>query len=391
MECSLYIHIPFCTKKCDYCDFFSRETSNGVPENYIKSLKNEISFYAEKYKVSRWKTIYIGGGTPSLLSENNLKFILDFLEPQKSNELTLEVNPESLTKEKLLIAKNAGVSRLSVGIQSLNDSALQAVSRNCSQSQILSALNLIKSTWNNALNLDIIAGLPCQSKEEAISSLKKIVLYRPQHISLYTLTVEEETPLAKKIKGGFEFDYDKADEEWLLGRDILLKNGYTQYEVSNFCLSGFESVHNMTYWTQESYIGVGSGASGTIYDFPNALRWTNTFDINYWTNFWQKPHNKIEDFGLLRKEEKLSLKDLEFEFLMLGLRTICGVDAEKYKNRFSALAPWNGNLEARLKCCDWESLCREKKALRQTRCGTTNYSLTKEGLLFLNAILLKLL
>ncbi len=384
---SLYIHIPYCASKCFYCDFFSM-AAPFVPEQYIDCLLKEAEFYANFYDISHWKTVYIGGGSPSLLSPLQIKKLLTGLASIAgkaflvAQEVTIEMNPESLSKEKLISAQENGVTRLSLGVQSLNENALAAVGRHCKSKDTFTSIDLIKSLWNGSLSLDVIAGLPSQHAGDFLKSLKQIIDFNGEHISLYTLTIEEKTPLCRLInQNKIAWDYDEADRQWILGRDLLEESGYEQYEVSNFSKKDFFSRHNMTYWQQEDYIGIGLAAAGSIYKKP-ALRWTNTHNINKYINFWSKNKGKIQSHEIPRTVETLSEETLEYEFLMLGLRTLRGLDEKKYKKLYSNLK-WKGDLKKRLESSQvWLDFINQGK--------TRGFSLTKEGLLFLNTLLVDL-
>ena len=377
MNCALYIHIPFCVSKCDYCDFFS-VPCNKISDEYVDSLVKEINFYSKFYDVDSWSSVYVGGGTPSLLSENQINRL--FAEifnscknfDKSSCEITMELNPESITKEKLEVLEKNNVSRISVGIQSLNDNALKTVNRHCNSENALKALSLIKKYWKNQFNLDVIAGLPNQNSEEFVSSLKKIISFEPNHISMYTLTIEENTPLYKKIENGMDYDSDKSDEQWLLGKNILSENGYNQYEVSNFCRKGFESKHNMIYWTQNNYIGAGCSSCGTVYSENSGLRWNSTQNIKKYREFYSKysleeikafSKDELKSFEekIPRETENLDLQTLEFEYLMMSLRTVYGADETVYKQKFSSVEPFCGNLEKRLGAAEgiWKEFEKE--------------------------------
>ncbi|MGN0730079.1 coproporphyrinogen-III oxidase family protein [Treponema sp.] len=384
---ALYVHIPFCLKKCGYCDFFSVERSGGIEDLYLDCLVNEARFYAEKYSIGSWRTIYIGGGTPSLLSAQQILRLVPALKgaclfPENSPlEITMEMNPESVSAEKLSAAWEGGVTRLSLGIQSLSREALCAAGRHCSASVAAGALELAGSAWKGDLSADVIAGLPGCGAEDFIFTLEKCLLHNASHVSLYTLTLEDGTPLAEAVESGaVPFDFDEADSQWILGRDFLLSRGFVQYEVSNFCREGKKSIHNSSYWEQRDYAGVGCGACGTFYG-KKSFRWTNTEDIAAYENFWGK--GSPCESGIPRRTEILGLKTREFEFLMTGLRTSCGVNSLVYRSNFSDLEPWNGNLESRL--CPALKYGIES---RKKSDGSVNFFLGRDSLLFLNKVLL---
>ncbi|HAK68401.1 MAG TPA: hypothetical protein DCM57_01920 [Treponema sp.] len=401
-ECSLYVHIPFCASKCDYCDFFSLAKGSSVAPGYVRALVNEARWYASACSVERWKTIYIGGGTPSLLEPESIESLIQGLVEASGSrfppgEITLEVNPQSLTEGKLTAAKNSGVTRLSMGIQSLCDNALKSVHRNCSSKKALEALELVNSKWNGSLNLDVMAGLPGQSRDEYLNSVEKILSWNADHISLYTLTIEDGTPLARRIEHGEFWDEDEADAQWMLGRDLVEKAGFKQYEVSNFAKKGFESRHNLAYWRQENYIGIGAGATGTVYSFdgePHALRWTDTTDISRYTDFWLSTDTASErdmtrdEKDLPRDVENLDAETLEFEFLMMALRTLEGVSEDEYRRRYTR-AGWNGNLSERLGENGLWKKYTDKGMTTPVKDG--RYALNKKGILFLNSFLRELI
>lgn len=411
MKSSIYIHIPFCRQKCDYCDFFSIGEKdrigkqNDISDGYISAVISEAEFYADFYDIKSWDSIYFGGGTPGLLSENQISNLLsgvkNAVKNQNECETTFEVNPENLTEEKIKILQKSGVNRISMGIQAFDDKALRAVKRKSSEKTIFDALSLLEKFWNGKISVDFIAGLPSQTWKSFENQFKILDEFKKiNHVSLYSLTIEENTPLAKKIESGkIRFSDEKADKMWLSGRNILEKKGFFQYEISNFARSGFESVHNSSYWKQKNYIGAGSGAVGTVYDFDSktALRWTNTFSIpkyvEFWNNFSKKnclslqksSENEFLDFP--RKTEGLDEKTLEFEFLMTGFRMISGVSSKEYFLRFGK------SLEERIGAENGVFLAWKKKRLSrvQKKSGEKIYSLNRRGILLLNRFLEELI
>ncbi|MBQ9239642.1 MAG: coproporphyrinogen III oxidase family protein, partial [Treponema sp.] len=248
MEVALYIHIPYCVTKCAYCDFFSTGGNHsGVPERYLSALFAELSFRARQYAVTAWRTVYVGGGTPSLLSADqvtrlfaHLAAVAPFL-PQA--ELTVEANPADITEAFLAALTAAGVTRLSCGVQSFSDTVLQAVNRRSDAAAVERALTTIERHWRGELSVDMISGLPDEDTDGFLRGLGRLCALRPEHMSLYALTLEPGTPLSDAVCSGRRaYDYDAADEQWLSGRDFLTEQGYTQYEVSNFCLPSGECV-----------------------------------------------------------------------------------------------------------------------------------------------------
>ncbi len=404
---SLYIHIPFCVSRCDYCDFFSSVINgSAVSSSYIDALINEISFYAMRFNVPEWATVYIGGGTPSLISPCDIVRLCDGIKKaapfSKNIEFTMEMNPSDVTPDILGAASSGGITRLSLGIQSFSDKCLSLVHRRSSSSDCYSALAAISRLWKGRLSLDLIAGLPYQTEKSLKEDIDSAIKSGASHISLYSLSLEEGTVLEGKISGGvLDYDSDQADALWLLGRDYLEENGFNQYEVSNFCKDGAESRHNKTYWALKSYLGAGSGATGTLYaddykfpEYSGSVRYTNTCDIKKYIDFWTgKPfeNDKACDntVRLFNKDacsvECLERADEAFEYLMMNLRTLRGAESGEYKRRFGL------SLEEKLGTGDENSLfmrwCREGKARVMREDGRIYYALIRDGLLFLNSFL----
>ena len=392
METSLYIHIPFCSKKCDYCDFYSvplLENSCVVPdEKYVDAVLNEVKFYVNYYGITRWNTIYTGGGTPSQLKPELLfkliSGVIKAVKNQSCSEITVEMNPDDVTEELLLAAESSGVTRISLGIQALDDKPLNLIHRRCTKDQVIKTLNLINEKWHGRLSVDFMAGLPGHTYKSFENQFELINNFHIDHISLYTLTLEENTPLYRNIKSGkLKYSSDKADRMWILGRNILEKKGFRQYEVSNFSIPGYESAHNTVYWNLENYIGAGCGASGSVYNLRSGIRWTNTKDIKKYEEFWKNWENSFESVYKFRQNEVLSKEDQEFEFIMMGFRKLNGISKQAYEERFSL------NLDERLGIKnglfkDWTDrgltkVIKEKNDIR--------YSLNRRGILMLNLFL----
>lgn len=401
---SLYIHIPFCHKKCDYCDFYSvgendrKGKVNDLSDSYIEAVVNEVGFYAKRYSVEKWTTVYVGGGTPSILNPGQINTLLKGIKSAASFsddcEVTFEMNPDDVTEEMLRILADNEVNRISMGIQALDDNALNKVSRNCDVKTIFSALETLKKNWHRRLSVDFIAGLPGQTYGSFENQFEILDSYPGiDHVSLYTLTVEENTPLWKKIEEGkVKFSYEKADRMWILGREILKCKGFLQYEVSNFSKKGHESRHNCSYWSSKSYIGCGSGATGTWNEKSKALRWTDTLSIPAYVNFWTA-HSFCKDDILLQDQkipanyEELDSETLEFEFLMMGFRTFAGVSSKEYFSRFGK------SLEKRLGVdsgvfAEWK---KNRLAVAFKKNDDVFYALNEKGLMLLNRFLEELL
>lgn len=383
MKAPLYVHIPYCLKKCGYCDFFSK-ASAGVPQDYARAVARQIDFLAQEFSVEEWKSLYIGGGSPSLLRADDLEFLCKTIKaaaPLASDcEWTIEVNPGSVSKELLEAARACGINRLSVGIQCKNQKVLDAIERRATVAQIEETAALAKNIWSASWSADLIAGLPFQTKEDLERDIDFIERNGANHISLYSLTLEEGTPLAKKIeREEIPYNEEAAEELWLYGRDLLEARGFFQYEVSNFAKPGFESRHNSAYWAQESYLGAGAGATGTIYKKPSGLRYTNVLDAEKYMEYWNGEHNssqtqeRARQFDFPCQTEILDMDTQEFEYIMTNLRTKRGASAAEYKARFGK------DLAARLGVSNWLN--------KIERDGETFYAMTREGLLFLNKFL----
>jgi len=425
----LYVHIPFCTSKCSYCDFFSVPCAKKIDDEYIDAVLNEAACTASLRDIDSWKTIYVGGGTPSLLSEKQIDFLFSGLLKMSRRaplEVTMEANPSDVTESLLDAASASGVTRISCGIQSFSDASLCRVRRRSRASDVYRALSLFEKNRPHALSVDMIARLPEETDASFASGLKTLLSYAPDHISLYSLTVEEGTPLCSEIESGkILHDIDVSDALWISGRDFLCGAGYEQYEVSNFCRRGCECLHNLAYWNLESYAGIGAGATGTFYRKDVSARFTNTRDIEAYTRFWKSKKIDADDLrsriflsddfrtAHLRAErehrdekrmtqgdavqayterrfgeipfsvEYIDKKTEAFEFFMMGLRMTRGICRETYEARFGAFPE-----KAEALFTAWEG---RGLALRRKKNGRRFYALTKEGLLFLNEFLEALL
>lgn len=396
MEISLYVHVPFCRQKCDYCDFFSIPSNRAScvcpDEEYVRSVLNEIRFYVKKYSVSRWKTVYIGGGTPSQLGAKLLfelvSGIKSAVSDKTADEFTVEMNPEDLAEDILDSAQKAGVDRISTGIQALDQKALDSVNRHCPLQTAISSLELLQKKWKKKLSVDFIAGLPGQTYSSFKKQFETVFNFKNiDHISLYSLTLEENTPLYKKIESGkIKWSQQKTDRMWILGRKILKENGFIQYEVSNFARTGAESLHNKVYWHLENYIGCGSGACGSVYGEVSE-RWTNTCSIKNYENFWLDFNPESEIPESVRQVEKIDLQTQEFEWIMMGFRLLEGVCSEEFKKRFGK------SLEERIGVKDGLFFEWSKKHLARSykKDGKTFYALNERGLMLLNLFLESLL
>lgn len=405
---ALYIHIPFCKSKCSYCDFFSRPGIENLIDSYVDSLCNELSFYSFSGKKIFLKSLYIGGGTPSLLSILQLSKLFSALKNNfifdSQIEATIELNPDDITEELVQFLENSFINRISLGIQSLKNDTLRRMCRRASRETSLNALNIIQSHFTKRFTADLIAGFPGEDENSLIENIHELVEYHPEHISLYSLCVEEETELYKQIEEEkLFFDQNESDELWLTAKRELEKNGFYQYEVSNFAKTEKAfSRHNLTYWHLSNYLGAGAGAAGSLfYKSENSIRYTNDSDIEKYILFWKDKKNygaDIESYAQtvssLKKNpcslEVIDKETEEFEFFMMGFRLREGISEKEYNSRF------NKNLTERLGVKN--GIFREwiDKGYAQVISVNKNgfddkyYSLTEKGILFLNVFLEKL-
>ena len=324
-EIGVYIHIPFCKRKCLYCDFVSFANKQELQKDYIQALKKEIQNWKnDAYKI---KTIYIGGGTPSYIDSNYISEIINLVGNAPS--ITIELNPGTVTKEKLLVYKNAGINRLSIGLQSTNDTLLKQIGRIHNYNQFLETYNLARELGFNNINVDLMTGLPNQSIKDIKQSLEDICRLNPEHISVYSLIVEESTPIQKLIDNG---ELELPDEEterqmyWYV-KDYLELNGYKHYEISNFAKPGFESEHNLDCWNQKEYIGFGAGA----YSYLNKKRFGNISNLE---EYIQNCNNNIFEKNVILEEVQDKNQQMN-EYMILGLRKIDGISIQKFEEKFN--------------------------------------------------------
>ncbi len=331
----IYLHIPFCMKKCHYCDFLSAPADENTKERYIEALKKEIFLYREDLKENIISTIFLGGGTPSLLKEKQIKEILDAIFKtyfvQEGAEITIEANPETLTKEKLKIYKEAGINRLSIGLQSTEEEQLKRLGRIHTYEKFLESYTLAREVGFENINVDLMSALPFQTKEEWEETLRKIVNLnpKPEHISAYSLIIEEGTKFFK-IKEQLSFPDEEEDRQmYWKTKEFLEREGYHRYEISNYALPEKESRHNQTYWTLGEYLGLGLGAAS----YWNGSRFKNTENLQEYFAFFE--NNMIKELSELQKEVHILSKEEKMEeFMFLGLRRMKGISEKRFLNLF---------------------------------------------------------
>ncbi len=372
MTASLYIHVPFCAGSCDYCDFYSVavQQDDACIDCYIELVSRDVNDHIKRFSVDAIPSLYIGGGTPSLLGASGISKLMKSIAPAIGKhplEISIEANPESLSKDFITACKDSGINRMSAGVQSFFEKSRKAVNRTGSVESVPKALSLLQKYWNGNFSVDLMTGLPFQNEDTVKEDIERALSYNPSHVSLYSLILEEETVLEKKVRRN-EIqlpDDDAADALWLFGRNLLEEAGYAQYEVSNFAKPcGVQCLHNIRYWKMENWLGLGPGASGTIFhDDGTAARRTFPADINA---FLQG--------GLEAETEYISQNDLIKEMILMGFRFIEGPDDTLMRIRFGKstgeLIPKTLNR--------W----RERGLMKEDKAA-----LTKDGLLFLNGFI----
>lgn len=327
-EIGIYIHIPFCKQKCYYCDFVSYCNKDYLIEDYIKAVKKEIKMQNIQSQIT---TVYIGGGTPSYI---NSKYIVEIMKEIKEKniseeaEITIEVNPGTVTKEKLKQYKECGINRISIGLQSTQNKLLKQIGRIHDIKQFLETYKLAREVGFENINVDLMLGLPNQKIMDLKESLEKIIELQPEHISVYSLIVEDNTVISNKIEKG---ELQLPDEEternmyWYV-KNTLELNGYKHYEISNFAKENYESKHNMNCWEQKEYIGFGSAA----HSYRDITRYSNTENVEEYIKNVRS--GKFERNRIIHEVQKED--DKRKEFMLLGLRKIDGIKISEFKNRF---------------------------------------------------------
>lgn len=341
-QIGLYIHIPFCKQKCSYCDFCSYAEKQDLISKYIKCLLQEIKevginnradFENGKDDLFSIKTIYIGGGTPSLIES---KYIVQIMEEIKSNfeldenaEITIEVNPGTVTLEKLEDYNKAGINRLSIGLQSTHEHLLKEIGRIHTYLDFLDTYRFAREAGFENINVDLMIGLPNQTLAEVQDSIEEIVSMEPEHISVYSLILEESTPLFKKVEEGLELPDEELERKmyWTV-KQTLEANGYNHYEISNFAKQNYESKHNLDCWSQKEYIGFGVAA----HSYTNGIRYSNIENLEQYIKNYEE--DKTEENLIFH--EKQDMEAMQKEYMLLGLRKIDGVSIQEFKIKFVA-------------------------------------------------------
>ena len=335
---SIYIHIPFCKSKCKYCDFLSAPADCRTQEDYLCALKTEVTNHAYNYRDYCVRTVFIGGGTPSVVSANLLCEILtviyDNYRVTENPEITMEINPGTVCKESLKCYRKAGINRISFGLQSANDEELKLLGRIHTYEEFLDSYKMAVSAGFTNINVDLMSALPMQKPETYENTLKKVIGLEPKptHISAYSLIIEEGTPFYElygeesvhlKVTGEVQTHLPSEEDErrmYELTEEYLEEAGYHRYEISNYALPSYECRHNKVYWQRGEYVGFGLGAASLIEE----KRFNVTSDLK---EYLLQP-GKIEKSEILQKEDQMA------EFMFLGLRLIEGVSKEEFLRCF---------------------------------------------------------
>lgn len=356
---SLYIHVPFCHSRCDYCGFYSTIYNKENCDRYFSLLKRELIEVVEDLKRS-FETIYFGGGNPIFLGIDRIKeLILIASKYGKSKEVTIEINPEDVTKD--IVDLFPSVNRISTGIQSMKDSTLSLLNRKTRVDDNYKALDILSSSpfiWN----CDLITAVPGTNPSDTLKDIEIVTTFKPHHLSLYCLTFEENTPLIRRLS---PLSSDKEALFLLSGWQKLRENGYRHYEVSSFCREGYECKHNMVYWTLGQYIGLGPSSEGFL---------------GYTEGVSMRNEENLEDF-LNKRDfncEILNRIETEESYLITILRTIYGVNKMEYKKRFKE--------DFDIKYGERISLLERKWFIN----NETSFSLTEEGMMMLDTVILTL-
>lgn len=337
-ELGIYVHIPFCAKKCYYCDFISFSNKKEMVKDYIEALKKEIEYIRidalDSMQNQEITTIYIGGGTPSFIESEYIETIIKTIKEnfivKESAEITIEVNPGTVTKEKLQVYRRSGINRLSIGLQSTDNSLLKQIGRIHTYEQFIDTYNLAREVGFKNINVDLMLALPNQTINVLEDSVQKVIDLNPEHISVYSLILEEGTKLCDLVKNK---ELNLLDDEIERGmywkvKEKLEQSGYNHYEISNYAKYGYESKHNINCWEQEEYIGIGLAA----HSYVNGIRYSNTENIDKYINTF-KLGEDIKD--IITIHEKQNSIDKQKEYMILGLRKIEGVKISDFKNKFT--------------------------------------------------------
>lgn len=333
-ELGIYIHIPFCKQKCYYCDFVSYANKEEKIQEYIECLQKEIEMESEKYKNEEYEitTIYIGGGTPSFIDASYIERIINTIKQNyklyENPEITIEVNPGTINEEKIRKYKDIEINRISIGLQTTKDNLLKQIGRIHTYEEFLNCYKIVKKIGIDNINVDLMLGLPNQTLEDLKEGLIEVINLKPNHISLYSLILEENTILEKMVRQNMAKlpEEDLEREMYWTTKNILEKNGYIHYEISNFSKEGYESKHNLNCWNQKEYLGFGVAAHSYIKN----KRYCNTNNIEEYIK-------NVQNGKILNNRTICEIQNKieeQKEYMLLGLRKIQGIDIQEFKNKF---------------------------------------------------------
>ncbi len=328
-EISLYFHIPFCIEKCNFCSFYSVKYKNEIKKIFIKKLIKEIYLNENLLKDYEIKTIYFGGGTPSLLNKKDFELIFNNLNKcfkiKKNIEITIESNPESVSYEKFKNLINYGINRVSLGVQTFKDDSLKFLGRVYKRDDIFKSFEIIRKCGFNNVNIDLLLGIPYENLKDLENSLKETFLLNPEHISIYSLEYHKSSKIYfDLIKGKVKsWNNDMEKDGYTLIKDFLSNSGYKQYEISNFSKEGFESIHNLNYWNGGEYLGFGPKS----FSFING-RYIKNGDLFFYIRSIEKNKNPIIKIFYMNKEK---LKRILF---ILSLRKTSGLNLKDFENKY---------------------------------------------------------
>jgi len=341
-DLGIYIHIPFCVKKCDYCDFLSAPATEEIKKQYIEALLTEIESKRDTMMDYIVTTIFFGGGTPSCIDANDIARILDVIRSifridEDRLEATIEINPGTITESKLRTYRTAGINRLSFGLQSVNEMELKLLGRIHTYEQFTENYFLARELGFQNINIDLMSALPGQTLATWENTLNTVLDLHPEHISAYSLIVEEDTMFYELYReGGIRFK-DLPDEEtdrlmYHKTKEILKLHGYERYEISNYARAGYRCAHNCTYWNGKEYLGFGIGATSLM----NGSRMKNISDLKQYIKValeW-KQTNPMQRILMVEETEELSISQRMEEYMFLGLRMTDGISRAAFRKRF---------------------------------------------------------
>ena len=331
-DLALYIHIPYCVRKCDYCDFLSGPAGSDEQAYYVRVLQKEIRSYETLSSIYKVRTVFFGGGTPSILEDRHITRIVEQLfssyDIDDNAEISIECNPGTLTVDKLKTYRSLGINRISMGVQSANDDELRCLGRIHTWSEFKENYILARRLGFDNINVDLMSGIPGQTMDSWQETLNRTVELEPDHISAYSLIIEKGTPFYERYSTpeGRRYLPGERDDRLMYHytKTYLAERGYERYEISNYAKPGFECRHNLVYWRLGDYLGFGLGASSYL----DGRRFSNTRDKD---EYWESAKSAYQRFRALEKQPE---KDTMEEYMFLGLRTMEGVRSSAFEEKF---------------------------------------------------------